>query len=181
MAPLQGLQSAMRAAEADLAAALPAGTAADLVVLDGPLTHADRVHGPVVGFVKRLLQQYLPPEREALLAALPTGGRTPLFSILDRPRYSCYLRLGHGRSIESPLAGLARLELPGTLGIGEARRVADLAAAGLPRFASDPVRDPRAPQNLFPVGGLEDELRHLLGDPLVLRRAIESELMREVA
>ncbi len=181
MAPLQALQSAMRRAEADLARAAEA----DLVVLDGPLTHADRVRGPVVGFVKRLLQRYLPAEREALLPGLAPGERTPLFSILDpsgrRPRYSCYMRLAHGRPIESGLAGLARLEIPGSLGLAEARRVADLATAHLPRFASDPVHDPRAPQNLYPLGGLENELRRRLGDTLVIRRAIEARLMREVA
>lgn len=181
MAPLQGLQAAMRRAEAVLGESLAAG--ADLLVLDGPLSYVDRVAGPTVGLVKRLLQRYLPAERESLLPALGPGQRTPLFLIHDpagrRPRYSAYARLAYGRAIESPLAGLVRLEIPGAMGLEHARRVADLAASHLPRFASDPVRDPRAPQNLYPVGGLETELRRRLGDPLVIRRAVESLLTEE--
>lgn len=181
MAPLQGLQAAMRRGEAALGESLSA--AADLLVLDGPLSYVDRVAGPTVGLVKRLLQRYLPAEREALLPELGPGQRTPLFLIQDpaarRPRYSCYLRLAYGRAIESPLAGLVRLEIPGAMGLDAARHVADLACVALPRFASDPVRDPRAPQNLYPVGGLESELRRRLGDPLVIRRAIEALLTEE--
>ena len=44
--------------------------------------------------------------------------------------------------------------------------------ATLPRYASESHKDPRAPQNLYPVGGLERELRRRLGDPDVLYRAL---------
>ena len=50
----------------------------------------------------------------------------------------------------------------------------------MPRFASDATRDPRAPQNLYPIGGLEARLKHLLGDPAVVRRAVEAQLHSEV-
>jgi hypothetical protein len=56
------------------------------------------------------------------------------------------------------------------------RSLADLSAALLPRFASSAGRDPRAPQNLYPIGGLENALRHKMGDTLVIRRAIEAHL-----
>ncbi len=45
-------------------------------------------------------------------------------------------------------------------------------SAVLPRFASEPHKEPRAPQNLVPIAGLEHRLRHRLGDPLVLERAL---------
>jgi hypothetical protein len=45
-------------------------------------------------------------------------------------------------------------------------------AATLPRFASQPHNDPRAPQNLHPIAGLERELKRRLGDPLLLERAL---------
>jgi hypothetical protein len=45
-------------------------------------------------------------------------------------------------------------------------------AATLPRFASQPHNDPRAPQNLHPIAGLERELRRCLGDPILLERAL---------
>jgi len=63
----------------------------------------------------------------------------------------------------------------------EAGRLANLTAFHLPAFASKPEHDPRAPQNLLPVGGLERRLRHEMGDALFIRRAIEDHLMREAA
>jgi hypothetical protein len=51
-------------------------------------------------------------------------------------------------------------------------RLADQTAAVLPRYASEPHKDQRAPQNLYPIGGLERELRRRLGDPALLYRAL---------
>ncbi|MGZ6885814.1 MAG: hypothetical protein ACXVJA_06350, partial [Acidimicrobiia bacterium] len=48
----------------------------------------------------------------------------------------------------------------------------ETVTATLPRYASEPHKDPRAPQNLYPVGGLERDLRHRLGDPDLLYRAL---------
>ena len=73
-----------------------------------------------------------------------------------------------------------RLETLAERGFDEARRLADLSAREIPRFASHAARDPRAPQNLYPVGGLESRLKHLLGDPAVVRRAIEARIHSEV-
>jgi hypothetical protein len=54
----------------------------------------------------------------------------------------------------------------------QAIRLADRVSASLPRFASDRHKDPRAPQNLYPIGGLERELRHRLGDREMAIRAL---------
>ena len=51
-------------------------------------------------------------------------------------------------------------------------RLADLSAVTLPRFASTPYKDPRAPQNLTPIAGLERRLRGMLGDQRLLLRAL---------
>ena len=48
----------------------------------------------------------------------------------------------------------------------------------LPRFASRPEHDPRAPQNLLPVGALEKRLRHELGDVAYIRRLIEDHIAK---
>lgn len=176
MAPLQGLQNAMRRREAELAGRL-AGSV-DVVFLDGPLTFLGSAHGPVLGFVKRLVRTYLQPPHSALLPRLGLGERTPLFLVKDarHPRYSWYTRVGHGRAVDSALAGVVRLETTTGLALDTVRKLADASARLLPRFASHPARDPRAPQNLVPIGGLEATLRHLLGDPLIVRRAIEAHL-----
>ena len=42
------------------------------------------------------------------------------------------------------------------------------------RFAASAYKDPRAPQNLIPIAGLERRLRALLGDPRLLHRALRS-------
>jgi hypothetical protein len=173
-AALRALQNAMRRAEAVMAAAL-AGDG-DAVFVDGPLAAA-LPPGPFVGYVKRLLRSYLPPPLALLLPALSRGERTPLFRVdgAPLPRLSWYLRIGFGsgRAIDTDLAGIVRCECPAALGVAAGAALADLAARELPRFASDALRDPRAPQNLFPIGALEAHLRHRLGDPVLLRRALE--------
>jgi len=58
-------------------------------------------------------------------------------------------------------------------GLDEARRLADLTATLMPRYASLRSRDPRAPQNLTPIGALENRLRRELGDAVLLKRLIE--------
>jgi hypothetical protein len=69
---------------------------------------------------------------------------------------------------------VVRVEASADRTVVEASRLADLSAATLPRFASVPHKDPRAPQNLFPIGGLERELRRRLGDPAFVQRALRS-------
>jgi hypothetical protein len=176
VSPLQGLQNAMRRSEAELAARL-AGEL-DVVFLDGPLNFLGPAQGLVVGFVKRLIRNYLDASAHALLPRLEVGERTPIFLLKDQrfPRYSWYARIGIGRSLDSALVGVVRLETTAALALERVVRLADAAARELPRFASHPMRDPRAPQNLVPIGGLEATLRHRLGDPALVRRAIVSHL-----
>jgi hypothetical protein len=181
-APVEGLQKAMRAGEAGLAERLAAEV--DVVFLDGPLTYVtSAARGPVVGFVKRLQRTYLDPAASVLLPRLAAGERTPLFLVeaAREPRYSWYLRIGAGRPIDSALTGIVRLECASGPGLQAARDLADLSAREVPRFASSAARDPRAPQNLLPIGALEARLKHLLGDPAVIRRAIEARLHEEAA
>jgi uncharacterized protein len=111
---------------------------------------------------------YLPAEEARAVVALGVGERTPLFAI-GEDRLSWYQRLpGAGRE---GWAGILRGELARSVGLSEARRLADRAAAELPRFAGRPHRDPRAPQNLAPVAGLEERLRHRMGDRRLALRA----------
>ena len=56
-----------------------------------------------------------------------------------------------------------------------------MVSHNLPRFASRPEHDARAPQNLQPVGALEKRLRHELGDQRYIRRLIEDSLFEEMA
>jgi hypothetical protein len=139
-----------------------------LVVLDGRLSFVREAAGPVVGAIKSHHRMYLPPAQARTVVALRTGQRTPLFSI-GEDRLSWYQRLPNVG--ERGWAGILRGELPRAIGVAEASRLADRAAAELPRFAGRPHRDPRAPQNLAPVAGLEQRLRQRMGDRRLALRA----------
>jgi hypothetical protein len=149
-----------------------------LLVVDGPL--GDRRHIPgAVGYVKTHHVSYLPADLQPIATGLGTGERTPLFAIGDhRFRYSWYMRLPGAAA--HPWWGIVRCEASGDLSRAEAVDLADRVTATLPRFASQPHNDPRAPQNLHPIGGLERELRHRLGHPAVMDRALR-EAARSVA
>ena len=143
---------------------------ADLVVFDGPLRGR---HDPLgVGYIKTQQVQYLPEDLQPVLARLGDGQRTPLFLIGGRgfTRYSWYLRLPGPRS--QPLSGIIRCELAATGTVPAAVERASTITATLPRYASEPHKDPRAPQNLYPIAGLEHHLRHRLGDTQLLERSL---------
>ncbi len=169
--------------EARLAEALSADESV-LTLVDGPL----RLRAPgrrVVGYVKRTYRWYLAAEQRALLLKLAVGERTPLFRLLGNPeagglgardRTAWYLRIADLGPHVHPLGGIVRLEAPGALPLSEAARLADQCALTLPRLASSPARDPRAPQNLTPVGALEQLLTRRLGDRHWIRRLIAGAL-----
>jgi uncharacterized protein len=176
-APLHRLQAAMREAEGRLALEL-AGDG--WVLADGPLVYPFGPEQPVVGVVKRLVANYLAGGPAALLPLLRPGQRTPIFAlghqVLDR--YAWYQRLVEPREHWHQLAGLVRCELRMEVGMDRARGIADTLADQLCRFAGRPGVDPRAPQNLAPVGALEARLRHLLGNTTLVRRGIETAIAR---
>lgn len=152
-----------------------------LVVLDGRLSFDPSSAERVVGLAKTIHKPYLQGAEWQLVGRLPAGQRTPVFRIKygDTTRYSWYMRLPNTRRIHHALAGIVRLETP-EIGTAAAVQLADLTAYHLPRFASRPEHDPRAPQNLVPVGALERRLRHEMGDPRWIRRLIEDHLHEEV-
>lgn len=155
------------------AEALPAG---DLLVVDGPL-HG-RTHLPrALGYVKTHRVEYLGPEPSRTVTALRPGERSPVFLLgTSWHRYAWYLRLpGPGGS---PWAGVVRVECSADLPTGAATALADVSAVALPRFASTAYKDPRAPQNLVPIAGLERRLRGLLGDARLLHRSLTAAARR---
>jgi hypothetical protein len=139
----------------------------DLLVLDGRL-HGRSTVPRAIGYVKRQRGDYLPPQLSTVVGALAAGQRTPVFRLSSL--YSWYLRLPGPAG--PPWAGIVRVECAGDLTAPEAVALADRSAVTLPRFASQAYKDPRAPQNLAPIAGLERRLRGLLGDPRLLHRAL---------
>jgi hypothetical protein len=142
----------------------------DLLVIDGPLR--GRQHLPrAIGFIKSHRSTYLPDSLNAVVGALEPGQRTPVFGVgTSWDRHTWYLRLPG--SAGAPWAGIVRVECAADLPGDEVIRLANVSQACLGRFASTAYKDSRAPQNLYPIGGLERELRHRLGDPKLLYRAL---------
>jgi hypothetical protein len=155
----------------DLEARIASKIDAELVIVDGPLRTGRTLPGSV-GYVKTHHVSYLPPTLTGVVAALEPGQRTPLFLTLGRwSRFSWYLRLpgadGH------PWAGIVRCETTADQDVAEVVKLANTVTATLPRFASHSHKEPRAPQNLYPIAGLERDLRHRLGDPQLLYRGLK--------
>ena len=180
-APTEAVQNARRTAEIALGERLDeAGY--DMVVVDGRLNWQPKRKTMVIGLIKTIHKRYLAGEQAAVIPRLAPATRTPIFRVgRDHAVYSWYLRLAPNRPIDHALAGIVRIETLESIGIEAAVRLADLTTCHLPAFASSPVHDHRAPQNLYPVGGLEEQLRHSLGDSEWIRRHIEMHFMNEVA
>jgi hypothetical protein len=144
---------------------------APLIVVDGPLSHHRHVPG-AVGYIKTQHVQYLPPNLRPILGQLRAGDRTPLFlTTTSWSRFSWYLKLPLKDA--GPMDGIVRAEVNADQeDLPAARRIADLTAATMCRYASAAHKDPRAPQNLYPVGQLERKLHHLLGDRELLYRSL---------
>ncbi|MEE8600047.1 hypothetical protein [Euzebya tangerina] len=149
------------------------GSEDGLTVYDG-LLHASSAPLTAVGLAKRAHRIYLPVALRPLQRHLARGERTPLFSTdPQRRKLSFYLALSDPLppAVAEPGSCVARMELrigPDTT-VGDAAAFADRVAATIPRYASEPHVDPRAPQNLMPIRSLENELRRRLGRPAVLR------------
>lgn len=161
---LQALESAVLAESRD------ESTADELLVADGPLRGRAGV-SRVLGYIKSHEKTYLPPALAAVVAALRAGQRSPVFLLGTRWRqFTWYLRLPGPSG--APWGNLVRIECSAELPKQAAFALADLSMITLPRFAATAYKDPRAPQNLIPIAGLERRLRGMLGDGRLLHRAL---------
>jgi hypothetical protein len=143
---------------------------AEIIVIDGPLRGRQDIDG-AVGYVKTHRVSYLPDHLQPVVANLQAGHRTPVFMFTTSwSRYSWYLRLPG--AAQHTWWGIVRMEAAEDLTAKQAIERADITSALLPRYASAPHKDPRAPQNLHPIAGLERELRRRLGDSRYVQRAL---------
>jgi hypothetical protein len=78
-----------------------------------------------------------------------------------------YKKLGY-----HDLHGIIRIDLDGAIPLERAKVIADQSTYLIPQYASHPIRDPRAPQNLTPVGALEKELGRRMGSRELISRRL---------
>ena len=176
---IQRFHGAMRKAEGVLSEEIARG--GTFVVADGPLNDLSATEK--VGYIKTHRAPYLAPGTAPMIGRIRPGERTPLFLIgggTPYARYSWYLRLasvleGHSWS------GVVRAEVSSHLPLERAVTIADRTTALLPAVASEAHVDPRAPQNLVPIGALEKELRRRLGDAGFVYRALRSAVKKSSA
>lgn len=172
------VQPQLTALEIEISAAARDGGSdgADLLIVDGPLRNRRQLPR-TIGYVKTQQKQYLPATQQAVVPRLRPGQRTPVFQIgTVWGGWSWYLRLPG--STGAPWSGVVRVECSPELSPDQAIELADKSGVTLPRFASSAYKDPRAPQNLVPIAGLERRLRGMLGDARVLHRALALETAR---
>lgn len=188
--PSQIVQSAMLAEELRIAnkLALDDGILDQntLIVRDGPLLY--RVYQTpkvTIGYVKTMGKSYLSGAQDQVLRSLQIGERTPLFRISHKQgsNLSWYLRsgsvdIGYKQMGYHDLHGIVRIDLDGSIDLDRAQAIADQSTYLIPQYASHPIRDPRAPQNLTPVGALEKELGRRMGSRELISRRIRSFLAR---
>lgn len=112
---------------------------------------------------------------------IETGRTYPIFLIKEqnRPHWSWYLKSGHAQTSSDRfgyhnLHGIVRLELSSDIPLTTAQTIADQTAYLIPEYASYPYKDPRAPQNLTPVGALERELGRRMGDAILIKRRVQN-------
>jgi hypothetical protein len=165
------LQKQLAALEAAVCAeSRDESTAEELLVADGPLRGRAGT-SPMLGYIKSQEKTYLSPAQSSVVTALRAGQRSPVFLLGTRWRqYTWYLRLP-GRE-GAPWGNLVRIECTAELPVAAAVALADLSTVTLPRFAATSYKDPRAPQNLVPIAGLERRLRGMLGDGRLLHRSL---------
>jgi len=167
---ISGLQRRLGSLEVEVAARNDPGDA--LVVLDGPISWGrDQISG-ALGYVKTHQRSYLPADLAKVVSQLRPGERTPIFLTETRlNRYSWYLKLpgGEGHS----WSGVVRCEALAEGELQKFRALADQTARVLPGYASEQHKEPRAPQNLYPISELERELRRRLGDAYYISRELK--------
>lgn len=168
---MSALQVDMRAIEASVARSISLEEDA-VIVFDGPIGNGRDVQ-PAIGYIKTHRVAYLETDLAAVIPELEVGKRTPVFLVGEKfTRYTWYARLPTSNPGGNPWGGIVRCEASGDMDITTAKTLADFSCTVLPRFAAEAHKDPRAPQNLYPIAALERELQRRMGH----RQYVEREL-----
>ena len=180
-AVVRKLQETMLEHEHMLASNLETSFDNALIISDGPRPYMGKVPvKSVIGYVKTIHKMSISKKELEVVRALKQGERSPLYVIGGEDKskqiFEWFLRLRDPNPWLYTLAGMVRLQAyagpnPEEL-VESVAALADYLAMLLPKFASKQHQDPRAPQQLLPVRGLEAELRRRMGNAQIVRRRI---------
>lgn len=165
-----GLQGRLGDLEVEVANRIEADDG--LIVLDGPLNRGRHQIPGAIGYVKTHRVSYLPTQLSRIVGQMEPGERTPVFLTQTTwSRFSWYLKLPGGEG--HPWSGVVRCEASAEGEVGDVIELADQTANVLPPYASERHKETRAPQNLYPIAGLESDLRRRMGNAAYVHRSIK--------
>lgn len=138
---------------------------AKFIIWDGslPITFDGLKDKYVFGLIKSHRRYFMSNDNLEFLYEIKAFERTPIIYYtytsqdVKKYYYTWYTTLNNN------ITGLVRIEMLADVKIEEASKIADKISYYLRFFASDPIYEDRAPQNLAPISTLERYLKYYIG------------------
>ncbi|GAB6077576.1 hypothetical protein [Hydrogenobaculum acidophilum] len=133
------------------------------IMWDGslPITFLGLEDKWVFGIIKSHRKYFVSPKNLELLYEIKAFQRTPIIHYTSQDQRNFYYTWY--TTLNNDITGLVRIETLANMSIKEASSLANTVCTILQRFASSPLYEQRAPQNLAPISALESYLRSYLG------------------
>lgn len=133
------------------------------IIWDGslPITFSGLDSKLVFGFIKSHRKYFVNPQNLELLYEIKAFQRTPIIHYTSQDQKNFYYTWY--TTLNNDITGLVRIETLANIDIKEASYLANAVCVILRKFASSPLYEQRAPQNLAPISALERYLRAYLG------------------
>lgn len=136
---------------------------AKIIIWDGslPITFSGLDSKLVFGFIKSHRKYFVNSKNRELLYEIRAFQRTPIVHYTSQDQKNFYYTWY--TTLNNDITGLVRIETLANMDIKEASYLANTICVILRKFASSPLYEQRAPQNLAPISALERYLRAYLG------------------
>ena len=168
---IAGLMLAVHERMTDVEVGIAAGSTALISSSSTDRCGAGPTSTTPIGFIKSHAVRYLPDELHRSWARWPPGSGRRCSPSRQRgagTRGTCGFLVRRGRRGRASCGASARP----TSRPPSRSRSPTRPPRCCPGSRPSPTRTPAAPQNLYPIGGLERELRHRLGDQALLYRSL---------
>ncbi|MGC8676841.1 MAG: hypothetical protein ACP5UF_01255 [Hydrogenobaculum sp.] len=136
---------------------------AEIIIWDGslPITFSGLDNKLVFGFIKSHRKYFVSPKNLELLYEIRAFQRTPIIHYTSQDQKNFYYTWY--TTLNNDITGLVRIETLANMDIEKTSSLANVICVILRKFASSPLYEERAPQNLAPISALESYLRAYLG------------------